>query len=438
MQRMSRLFILLTVACLLTVPGGQALGTIILYGQGSIAGDAVDTSGLTGNLEDGTPHNRLGALGSAIAYTGFGTRYVAAPDRGPADGTTSYLDRYYLLDLTVSGGVVTPTLVQTTLLKNNSGQFFTGNAAAFDAINSPASLRLDPEGIRVGRTGNLFISDEYGPFVYKFAANGQRLQSLTVPAKFLIQSPGVPSADPAIELKNTSGRQANRGMEGLAISPDGSKLYGIMQNPLIQDHGLDSKQKRVGLNTRILEMDVKTGATREFLYQLNDKGYGVNEIVAINDHQFLVVERDGKGGNEAVFKKIFLIDLTNATDISNIEGLPQTGTPGGVTPVTKTEFINLLAPAFGLAGATFPEKIEGLAFGPDLADGRHLLWVTSDNDLNAANPNYFFAFAIDSADLPGFQAQTVVPVPATVWLLGSALLGLAACKRKRGRTQKED
>jgi hypothetical protein len=194
----------------------------------------------------------------------------------------------------------------------------------------------------------------------------------------------------------------------------------------------------VGLNTRILEMDVKTGATREFLYQLNDKGYGVNEIVAINDHQFLVVERDGKGGNEAVFKKIFLIDLTNATDISNIEGLPQTGTPGGVTPVTKTEFINLLAPAFGLAGATFPEKIEGLAFGPDLADGRHLLWVTSDNDLNAANPNYFFAFAIDSADLPGFQAQTVVPVPATVWLLGSALLGLAACKRKRGRTQKED
>ena len=80
---------------------------------------------------------------------------------------------------------------------------------------------------------------------------------------------------------------------------------------------------------------------------------------------------------------------------------------------------------FGLAGASFPEKLEGLAIGPDLADGRHLLLVTSDNDFAAGNPSRFFAFALDRSDLPGFQAQQVVPEPATfaLMLVGITMLG---------------
>jgi len=44
-----------------------------------------------------------------------------------------------------------------------------------------------------------------------------------------------------------------------------------------------------------------------------------------------------------------------------------------------------------------PEKIEGLAWGPDLEDGRHVLYVISDNDLNPAGATQIFAFAIDGA-----------------------------------------
>src|SRR5262249_48908734 len=58
-------------------------------------------------------------------------------------------------------------------------------------------------------------------------------------------------------------------------------------------------------------------------------------------------------------------------------------------------FIDLLDPAFGLVGATFPEKIEGLAFGPDLQGGRHVLVVTNDNDFVPTQPNRFLVFAID-------------------------------------------
>ncbi len=328
---------------------------------------------------------------------------------------------------------VTPKLLSTHLLSKGpaySGQIFTGNATAFDATNSPASLRFDPEAVRVGRTGTIFIADEYGPFLYEFDAFGNRLRSLTIPPRFLITPPGVPSADPAVELTNPGGRQPNRGMEGLAINPQGSKLYGLMQNALIQDNALDKDLKRVGKNNRLLEIDISSGATREFLYQLEDKGNGVNEILAINDHEIFVLERDGKAGKDAKFKKIFKINIAAATDISAIDSLPRTGVPAGVTPVDKKLFLDLLDAQFGLAGADFPEKIEGLAFGPLLPDGRLPLLVTSDNDFLPDKPSLFYAFALDPSDL-NYVPQIVVPLPGSLLLLASGLVGLTVRKRYR-------
>ena len=69
-------------------------------------------------------------------------------------------------------------------------------------------------------------------------------------------------------------------MEGLAIAPDGGKLYGIMQSALLQDRGLNAGLSRVGTNNRMVEVDA-TGEVREFLYPLEDKGNGASEIVAV-------------------------------------------------------------------------------------------------------------------------------------------------------------
>jgi hypothetical protein len=175
-----------------------------------------------------------------------------------------------------------------------------------------------------------------------------------------------------------------------------------MQRPLIQDSEPGQAGKRVGTNTRLIEFDCAQGTTREFLYPLDDTINGVSEILAVNGHEFLVLERDGRGGTEAVTKKIFKIDLEGATDISGRGTLPARGVPEGVAAVRKTLFLDLLAPGFGLAGSSFPEKIEGLAFGPDLADGRRLLVVAIDNDFIAEKPILLHAFAIDRDDLPRF------------------------------------
>ena len=75
--------------------------------------------------------------------------------------------------------------------------------------------------------------------------------------------------------------------------------------------------------------------------------------------------------------------------------------------MSKAFFLDLLDPVFGLAGASFPEKIEGLTFGPGLPDSHHLLIVTNDNDFMPTQPNRFLAFAIDHADLPHFAPQGI-------------------------------
>ena len=59
-----------------------------------------------------------------------------------------------------------------------------------------------------------------------------------------------------------------------------------------------------------------------YAYQLTT-GTGVSEIVAINHHQFLVDERDGKGlgdGSVAGVKQLFRIDLAGATEVSALTG----------------------------------------------------------------------------------------------------------------------
>jgi Esterase-like activity of phytase len=144
----------------------------ILFGEASIPGTTLDNSGLTGLLEDGrTPHNLAGGLGSAITYTGSGTSYVMLPDRGPADGATSYKDRLYTVNVPLSpvGGPtsspssVTANITSTRLLTNEAGHNFTGSSAAINTPygNGTTSLRLDPEGVAV-RGNAVYISDEYG------------------------------------------------------------------------------------------------------------------------------------------------------------------------------------------------------------------------------------------------------------------------------------
>jgi len=270
---------------------GAVRADVTLVGVGTLPGTASDLSGLQGKASDGTPNDRLGGLGSGIAHTGRGNEYVLVSDRGPKDGTVPFVCRAHRMTVTVTPGAKDPValkLTATALLSREDGKQFNGALAAFTGVKPEDNLRFDAEGARLGRTGTLFVADEYGPVVYEFDAKGKRLRALPVPDKFRAPNIGKTPKDELPPFAKT-GRQPNRGMEGLAISPDGAKLYGALQGPLIQDGGLGAENKRVGLNCRILEIDTKTGATREFVYQLSNASLGISEILAVSATEFLVL-----------------------------------------------------------------------------------------------------------------------------------------------------
>ncbi len=419
---------------------------------GSAAGSYADLSGLKGTLENGVSANLLGGLGSGLAHVS-GDEFLALPDRGPnavsfdsaVDDTVSYINRFHTvrmhLQATPSGALpftVSPQLTSTTLLSSvtplvyGSGDglgvgpgapaqnwwllhYFTGRSDNFDpdrTSGNSANARLDPESIRVSNDGlSVFISDEYGPYVYEFARfGGIRLRSFRLPDKFFVSAL---SPQGAVEIANNSaGRVANKGMEGLAITPDGRTLVGIVQNALIQDAAEGGSAASL---LRIVTIDIRSGrTTHEYAYELST-GSGVSEIVALNNHEMLVDERDGKGlgdGSKAKVKQIFKIDLANAVDVSSMNG-----TAAASNAVPKTLFLDVVK-ALTAAGFTtdqIPAKIEGLAFGPDVSSSggvMHTLWVANDNDflqdLNGpnTNPNQFFVFGFTDADLAG---STYVP-----------------------------
>ena len=357
------------------------------------------------------------------------------------DDTDSYINRFHTIKMNLQPSAagaalpfsITPTLESTTLLSSSTpltygsgaglgvgsgapqanyvGQyFFTGRSDNFNPgqnSGDPADARLDPESIRLSNDGmSVFVSDEYGPYIYQFNRfKGLRVRSFSLPSKYFVTH--LSSVGNTEISGNTSGRTANKGMEGLAITPDGKYLVGILQAALIQD----ANQGGAAANLlRILRVEISTGAVQEFSYGLTSSG--VSDIVALNNHEFLVDERDGKGlgdGSSAKFKEIFKIDLNGATDTSNMDGLT-----AAQHEVPKTLFLNVLSVLedHGFTATTVPAKLEGLAFGPDVktASGTtmHTLWVANDNDflqdyggVANSNPNQFFVFGFTDADLKG-------------------------------------
>jgi Esterase-like activity of phytase len=110
--------------------------------------------------------------------------------------------------------------------------------------------------------------------------------------------------------------------------------------------------------------------THQYAYPLDTTKTAISELLAVNSHQFLIDERDGSGfetanddNSNAKEKFLYEIDLTGATDVSNIADLRK----GGFTPVVKSSkpFLELVSVvgAAGIAANTVPAKIEGEAFG---------------------------------------------------------------------------
>lgn len=119
----------------------------------------------------------------------------------------------------------------------------------------------------------------------------------------LVRSPQNPNLGEAIPNLPQS-----RGYEGLAISPDRQTLYPLLEGTVEGDpEGA----------LRIYEFDVASKAFEDEIigyYQLEDSSHAIGDFAVINANEYLVIERDGKQGEDASFKKIFKVNLSEVDE----------------------------------------------------------------------------------------------------------------------------
>lgn len=437
--------------------GGLAFVNQGLVGAGRLPATTIDFLGDTLGSFSGLaidPYSWRRA-GSDLTAT-----LLALPDRGlndPAAGVFSdYAGRLLRFDMAftpytgpnlpaaaTSQNQVRLTPNGGTVLRDDQGNTFTGADAAGGSRTlfgrpapSPAAgsvgsgkISLDAEAVAFKTDRSFYVGDEYGPSIFYFDRSGKLIGSVPVPSALLPRTDGM--LDYNSVSAPTTGRRNNQGIEAVAVSPDGDRLFAILQSAAMQDQ--DPAQQQTRRYTRILAYDTSFTPTPSApvasyvlelpTYTQNGKGGAANrtaaqsEMVALNDSQFLVLARDGIGngadpGRRIVTKSIYLVDVSRATNIAGSARETQPDgkvSPNGVldpaiTPAQSVEFINIVNPTqlarFGLTTAnggpgepaqsnlTISEKWEGMALVPTLVEGRpndFYLFVSNDNDFLTTN-----------------------------------------------------
>jgi len=485
----SGLMLIAIAAMALALTGETAPAqSVVFQGQTFINKGLVGVARVPSNAKDQFGET-LGGFGSGMAmdlrswHKNRGGSYKGTlfmiPDRGwNTQGTVNFHGRLHRFDITLRPLHIGTTTSQTQLkmLYKSSVLFQIGGrpTTGLDPngvrpanpifpdlpIGSNGLISVDNETVVHVGDGTIWVSDEYGPYIYHYTENGTLLHVIRPPDAFIpmrLDASGHPvenfsANSPPIGVtynpspgNPVSGRQNNQGFEGMAMSPDRNTLFVLLQSALIQD--LDTSTiKTTRRNTRLLAYDLKGFKPKlraEYVVQLplyQDPTTtkptlliaAQSELLALNDHQFLVLARDSGAGFSlanatSAYRSVDLIDISGATNIAGTAYDSPT-TPiaplgvlnSSIKPVTYVKFLDINDNAqlnrFGLHNGLpnnnndLYEKWESMAVVP-VEDPRsphdYFLFVGSDNDFITQNG---FMAGQPYQDASGANVDTLVLV----------------------------
>ena len=326
----------------------------------------------TGTMFGGT---QVGGL-SSIAYDEARDRFYVLSD----DPSQINPARFYTLHLDASDGTLDDgdiDFLAVTTLRDANGQPF-------------APLSLDPEGLALTNDDELVVTSEgiasrpLDPFIARFDLTGAHLGELPIPAAF---SPNLPQ---------TRGVRQNLGFESAVTN--GHFLFTGVEGALFQDGPAASLA--AGSPARLLRYNLQTGRLdRQHLYWTDPiaeppvpaGSFAVNglvELLPLNNQFLLSMERSFSVGAPDTGNtiKLYELKLSGADNINGVDSIA--ATLDRIRPVSKTLLLDLDELSIPL------DNVEGMAFGPELPDGRRSLLLVSDNNFSAAGFTQFLLFAV--------------------------------------------
>jgi len=256
--------------------------------------------------------------------------------------------------------------------------------------------KADGESVRYNPLEKTFVWSNEGERLYRptdttivqpavtfIGLTGKYLDTLTLPAGFHI-------------TKQKYGVRKNAFFEGLSYADNYKTLYASLEEPLYQDGDQAHFQFDQAL-IRIVKFDVKTKKnTAQFAYRLDALPIkptaesdwnlnGISEILSINNHTLLVMERAwAKGRDDHSFVKLYLVDLNDAENVINNSSFI-TNPPKPLTKKLLFDFDTL---------NMHIDNIEGITFGPKLPNGNNTLVFCVDNNFGKAQVQQFFLFEV--------------------------------------------
>lgn len=380
----------------------------VIEAYGELPADTRDANGDT-----------IGGIGSGLVYDSKGDVYYSVSDRGPGDGTMPYRPRCVVLKIGQDGDKLDISTVKSIIFRDESGREMTGLIPDDPEASTPrmkdGRTCIDPEALALASDGSLYVTDEYGPYLYQFASDGKMIRRIEMPEQFRPVN-GAGKKDFTDKAELVSGRNINQGPEGMCLLPDGKTAALIFQSGLMQDGGRESP------TTRILLLDLESGnPTGLYVYPFTTelpgnkpvklKNLSVNDMASLGNNKFLVLERDkfGRDGDAdpkpAGYKAVWVADISSATDLL-------TSKTDELKPVEKRLLFNLPELVKDIKDLT--AKWESIAVLPSTDAKTVTLIMGADNDfltptIHHNGEQLTFERAKDTVPAQFFKIQAPLP-----------------------------
>ncbi len=314
---------------------------------------------------------------SGITYDPQRDRYYAISD----DSGYRSQSRFYTLKIDLRSGPPEVAIDGVAIFTDRKGRVFEEGV-------------IDGEGIALTPRRTLLISSEgyvergVPPSIREVDLDGREIRRYRIPRRWLPKK------------RRPQGVRHNQAFESLAALPGGRGFVTATENALFQD-GPETDVGQ-GSRTRISRFNSRSGKLEaSFVYEVEpvhapptpDDGFRTNglvELLALGDTTLLALERSfSLGVGNSI--RLFLVSTAGADDVRRIASLERIG---DVEPVSKRLLIDLADLDLEL------DNVEGMTFGPTLADGRRSLILVSDDNFSSRQTTQLFAFAVEAGATP--------------------------------------